>query len=116
MTPQKVKYVTHYVDWKRAQLQRQFAASRYIETLESGKRIINIDESLINRTQYKKVGWNLKGNDLVCPQAQRLSEVSIVAAVSSQGELYYSINRGANNSLTIKYFLASLIKLLDFED
>ena len=37
--------------------QRQFAAAKFIEILGSGKRLINIDESIVKFTDHRKRGW-----------------------------------------------------------
>ena len=40
-----------------AKFQRQFAAAKFIEILGSGKRLINIDESIVKFTDHRKRGW-----------------------------------------------------------
>jgi hypothetical protein len=38
-------------------LMRQLAASEYINAVESGKLIVNIDESVIRETDHRRKGW-----------------------------------------------------------
>ena len=45
-----------------------------------------------------------------------MSEISIVAAVASTGEVYFTLNKGPNNSLTVKLFLTKLIMALTSTD
>lgn len=42
-------------------LQRQYAGAQYIELMVSGKRILNIDESVLRSTDHRKRGWIMSG-------------------------------------------------------
>ena len=45
-----------------------------------------------------------------------MSEVNIIAGVSNTGSLYFTINKGPNNSLSVKLFLTKLLQRLDSVD
>jgi len=47
---------------------------------------------------------------------RRLSEVNLVAALCSTGELMYTINIGKTNRFTFGFFLSKLCSHLDSED
>jgi hypothetical protein len=42
-----------------------------------------------------------------------MKSLSIIGAVASTGEFYFTINQGKNNSETYSLFLMKLVKLLD---
>jgi transposase len=46
----------------------------------------------------------------------RLGGINIIAAISSKGEAYFTINNGITNSFTIMNFMVKLIEHLDFLD
>ena len=43
-------------------------------------------------------------------------QLNIIAAISSTGNLYYTVNRGMNNSETILVFILKVIRQLDLTD
>jgi transposase len=46
-------------------------------------------------------------------KALRLPQISIIAAVSSKGRIFFSVNQGSTSSITFCYFIASLCQKLD---
>ena len=81
--------------------------------MSKGKIIINIDESVLNKTDERQRGWcDLKQHNMVTTM-QRLRSLSIIAAVSSNGDFMYTINSGKNNSSTFMLFLIKLSNYLD---
>lgn len=66
--------------------------------MTSGKRIINIDESVIRITDHRKRGWLSKTKHNMVTQSCRLNMVNIIAGVSSYGDRYYTVNQGKTNS------------------
>jgi len=72
--------------------------------------LVNIDESTIQWTFARRMGWvplKRKGFYLT---PRRLNAIGIIAALSSQGEFYFTITRGRNNSHTLLLFLVNLVK------
>jgi hypothetical protein len=73
-------------------LKRQIAAFEYIKTLRAGIEIFNIDESIIRSTDQRKRGWALAKNRILVSKAIRLPQISMIAAISSEGRVFYTIN------------------------
>ncbi len=73
-------------------LLRQCAAKAYIDALYSGKRIINIDESVLRTTDHRRKGWALIRRSSFASHSQRLASLNIIAATCSSGGLYFTIN------------------------
>jgi hypothetical protein len=78
--------------------------------------IINIDESIVRSTNEPKYSWQRKEIKTMVTGGQRMNQVSLIMAVSNKGEIYFTSNRGMNNSLTIILFLQKLTKVLDEND
>jgi hypothetical protein len=74
------------------------SAAYFIEYMTKGKTIINIDESVLNKTDERQYGWMQPGKCNMVTTMQRLRSLSIIAAVSSQGKFMFTINSGKNNS------------------
>jgi hypothetical protein len=66
-------------------LKRQVAAAEYIRQLKAERVIINIDESIIRSTDSRKRGWARYGRRVLTSNALRLPQISIIAAITSQG-------------------------------
>ena len=109
----KVKPITATHNKQQAKLQRQLASAYYIEYMTKGKNIINVDESVINKTDERQHGWCYHGKQNMVTTMQRLRSLSIIAAVSTEGHFLYTINSGKNNSSTFQLFLIKLSNYLD---
>ena len=94
-------------------LKRQIAAFEYLRILQGGTEIFNIDESIIRSTDQRKRGWALAKNRILVSKALRLPQISIIAAISSSGRVFFTINQGKTTSLTFLLFLSKLCKSLD---
>ena len=81
--------------------------------MTQGKIIINIDESVLNKTDERQRGWCKPGQSNMVTNMQRLRSLSIIAAVSSDGKFMFTINSGKNNSATFMLFLIKLSNYLD---
>ena len=97
-------------------MQRQYAAARYIEALDKGLRIINIDESVIRWTDHRKRGWVPKNRRNQVTDVKGLLSVNMIAAMCSTGEIMYTMNCGMTNSQTFSLFLVKLVEHFDSQD
>ena len=57
VTYRRIKPIKPIQNAPSAKLQRQLAAAKFIEALHSGKRIINIDETVLRYTDARLRGW-----------------------------------------------------------
>jgi hypothetical protein len=60
--------------------------------LKAGLEIFNIDESIIRSTDQRKRGWALAKNRILVSKALRLPQISMIAAISSKGRVFFTIN------------------------
>jgi hypothetical protein len=84
--------------------------------LKQNKHIINIDESIVSETDHRNKSWSVANKPAFTDNSQRLGRVSIIAGVSSRGNLYYTINLGNNNSEKVWLFILKLCKHLQSKD
>ena len=116
MSYKRLKRINYRHNVNSSKLQRQYAAQQLINFLYSGKTVINIDESIIDETDFRKKGWSPIGTDAYTYNSQRLDKVSIIGGVSNRGDFYYTINLGINNSERFWYFLLKLCNHLNASD
>jgi hypothetical protein len=81
-----------------------------------GLEVINIDESIIRSTDSRKRGWCRSGKRILVSNALRLPQISMIGAISSNGRVFFSINKGTTTTLTFSHFLCNLCKKLDSHD
>jgi hypothetical protein len=76
--------------------------------LKAGNEVFNIDESIIRSTDQRRRGWAQAKNRILVSKALRLPQISVIAAVSSKGRVFFTINQGKTTSLTFLLFLSKL--------
>jgi hypothetical protein len=97
-------------------LKRQLAAAEYIRLLGAGREILNIDESIIRSTDHRKRGWVKYGKRILVSNAVRLPQISMIAAISSKGRVFFAVNQGKTTALTFGLFIVGLCQVLDEKD
>jgi hypothetical protein len=113
VTYRRIKPIKPIQNAPSAKLQRQLAAAKFIEALHSGKRIINIDESVLRYTDSRLRGWVATKQKNMVTSTSRLVWVNLIAALTSDGEVLYTVNIGKTNSYTFGFFLTKLTSYLD---
>jgi hypothetical protein len=76
---------------KNLVLRQQFAM-KLLELLESGKRLLNIDESWMTSTNFKRSKWREHGTTNSMPEKFMTHRVAIIAAIDTEGDVYASLN------------------------
>ena len=88
-----------------AKQKRQLSALLFAQQLAQGKIIVNIDESTLDQTCYVRRGWSATGQQEYQKNVFRLRNYNIIAACSSDGHVWFSVNCGYTNSVTFYGFL-----------
>jgi hypothetical protein len=73
------------------------------------KVVINIDESIICQTDHRKYSWMIPGANTLQLKSDRMSQVSLIMGVASDGRLFFTANKGSNKGSTIFLFLKKLV-------
>ena len=86
-----------------------------IELLRSGRRIINIDESFVNQTQYHRRMWAPPG----APASSTLKLVNprlaLLAALDTDGRVFFSLTHANTDTDIMIMFISCLCRKLDSE-
>ena len=64
---------------------------KMIPLLKDGKRIINIDESWLNETNFTRQIWAPPKTPATVPLAPVTHRLSLIAALDTEGRVYYSL-------------------------
>ena len=71
---------------------------------------------MLRATDHRTRGWSPYGRRTFASHSQRLFSVNIIAAITTAGMVYFSVNRGRTRSSTFCLFLAKLVAQLDSEN
>lgn len=112
----KIISIDQKQNYADAKLQRQYAASKYIEFLYKDYNLINVDESTLYSTDPRSKGWQVKGKHNQLIEKTKLEWVNIIAGISSKGNFFYCINRGKVNANIIKWYFLKLCTWLNSVD
>ena len=87
-----------------------------VNLLNQGKRIINIDESWLGMTDFRRMKWVFKDQSTSMIQLQVVPRISMIVGLDSMGAVYLSLLQSNNNNNTMELFFKSLVKKLDAEE
>ena len=73
---------------QRCLVLRQQYAQQFLPLLESGKRIINVDESWLNTTRHLRKVWIKKEARSTFAEKQVQPRISLLLALDSEGKMW----------------------------
>ena len=85
MRYKKVKRSPFHGNSERCLLLRQMFAKTLLATLISGKRVINIDETWLPHTDFRRKKWRVKGDHNSAPLKDNTYRVNMIAALDNEG-------------------------------
>lgn len=80
--------------------------------MSEGKRIVNVDESVVRNTDHRTKGWLPRGKRHLTTPNCRLSSINLIAAITNRDEFFYTVNQGKTNCYTLAHFFIKLVDLL----
>jgi len=83
--------------------------------LGQGKRIINVDESWVNQTHYNRRIWAPTNSPATATTRMITPRLSFIAALDTDGRVYYSLLHANTDSDIMIMFLSHLFAALDTE-
>ena len=100
---------------ERCLVLRQQYAIKMIELLQSKKRIINVDESWVNQTQYNRRMWAPSDSPASSSLKMLSPRLSLIAALDTECNVFFSLLHANTDSNMIRMFLSGLFDRLDAE-
>ena len=86
----RIKKISFQGNCQRSMVLRQQFSIKMLELLESGKRILNIDESWISGMKYVYRKWKAHGSTNSIAEKQVQPRVSLILAMDTEGDVYGS--------------------------
>ena len=74
---------------------------------------MNADESWLDMSDYRRMKWQKKGTKCSLAKSSINPRISLTVAVDTEGNVYYAVSQGNNNSQTTSLLFKQLCALLD---
>jgi hypothetical protein len=84
--------------------------------LQEGRRIINLDESWLNDTNYMRKLWIPTNKSTSIPLNPVQHRLALIAALDTEGRVYYSLTQANTDQNIMLAFLIGLMHQLDLEN
>ena len=76
---------------ERSRVLRQLCSLKLLQVLRTTKRCINIDETEVDRLDFRRRVWQQKGVSNTMPVKRVRPRVTMIAAMDTHGEVYVSL-------------------------
>ena len=93
-------------------LRQQWAKQFLTKNIQS-KVVINIDETWIGQTDYRRRKWGVRGSNNSLPVKNLQPRLSLILALDTTGTIYYSITQHNTDSYMMEIFFEQLSIRLD---
>ena len=108
-----IKGVSSTANTHKNMILRQNFAFCMLELLQKGKRIINIDETWINQTNFARHKWRQRGTSNSLKEKQVNPRISVIASVDTEGDMYVCLTQVNTDIPIMKVYLTQLAAALD---
>jgi len=110
-----IKKIPVQANHKRCLVLRQQYAQTLLPLLQNGTRILNIDESWIQQTNFTRMCWTTTGTTATMPAKPISYRIAMIAALDTDGCLYYSLTQANTDQNVMMIYLQHLVEQLDLE-
>ena len=101
---------------QRCLVTRMLYAKKMFSLLESGARIINIDESWLPYLDFRSKKWRAKNQPNTASTKALSPKVNMIAAIDTEGHLYLSLTQQNTDTDVMLMFFSRLANVLSQED
>jgi len=98
---------------KRCLILRQQYALAMLPLLQNGKRILNIDESWVNETNFTRKIWCPPQSSATVQMRPISYRIALIAALDTEGCIYYSLTQANTDQNVMMIYLQYLVEQLD---
>ena len=99
---------------KNLVLRQQFARV-LIDLLMQGKTILNVDETWLGMTDFRRRKWRAPGSTNSVAKLEMRPRITMIMGIDSNGSVYLSLLQSNSNSQVMDIFFRALVKQLDKE-
>ena len=93
MKYKKIKRIAYLGNSDRCLILRQDYAKVMLDVLESGKTVLNIDETWINEGDFRPKKWTKRGLSNSFSSREVNPRISMISAVGTDGSIYTTLTQ-----------------------
>lgn len=112
----RIKKIPFHGNRTRCLVLRQQYAMFMLHQLSEGKRVINIDQSWLNETQFVRRCWRKRGEPNTMSQWAMNPRISVLMAIDTAGELYWALTQVNTDTKIFCLFMQKLANKLGQQD
>ena len=113
MSYKKIKPISKHANSEQNLVLWQQFALKLIELLSEGKTILNIDETWVGMSDFRRMKWQQAGSTNSVAKLQIQPRISMIVGIDSKGKAYLSLIQSNSNSKIMEIFFHKLVKVLD---
>ena len=113
MTYRSIRRILIQANSDQSLIKRQQYALKLIELLKKGKTILNVDESWLSDSSFNRKQWCPTDGTGTVPNKVLSMKVAVIAAIDTEGRVYFALTHSLTNSEVIGMFFDHLCKILD---
>ena len=115
MRYKKMHAVAIHSNSARTLVLRQQFALEFLSQWQKDKIFINVDETWLGMTDFRRRKWRPQDNPNSVVKAQVIPRISMILGVDTAGQVYLSLLQTNSNASTMKIFFHALVKKLEAE-
>lgn len=115
MTYRRIKPISLHANSPKNLVLRQQFALVLLNALKTVRHIINVDETWLGMSDFRRMRWERKGATNSFPQLQVRPRITMVLGLSTTGSVYLSLLQSNSNSKIMEIFFRDLVRKLDKE-
>ena len=115
MSYKKVLPVSIHANSPKNLVCRQQFALKFLEVLLAGKIILNVDETWLGMSDFRRRKWQVSGTTNSVPHLQVIPRISMITGLDSRGQVYMSLLQANSNAKVMEIFFQALTRQLDKE-
>ena len=112
MSYRKIKLIPYQGNSDRCLVLRQQYGKFMLETMNVRHRIINIDETWLNQTDYRRMKWRERNSTNSIPLRGITPRISMIAAIDTDGRVYFTLTQVNTDANVFVLFLKRLFDKL----
>ena len=106
----KIKRVSLVGNSEKNRVLRCLYAQKMLQIYSQNNLIVNIDETWVPSTDYRRARWNKRGENNSMPDRVMGHRVNMITAISSQGDVWMSLTQCNTDENVMQMFLSHLAK------
>ena len=96
-------------------LRQQFALAMLDNLRGKYTTVINVDETWLGMTDFRRMKWQEKGCTNSVPMKQMVTRISMIVGLDTHGSVFLTLVQANSNSKVMEIYLHQLVKTLDEE-